>query len=263
MTQQPARAKASGFTLIELLVVIAIIAILAAILFPVFQKVRENARKTACLSNEKQIGLAAIEYSQDYDEALVKGWYGLGGYGNSNPDGSTYKWMDALYPYIKSEAVFNCPSAAGQVKPYVYFRNYHTPNTGPYGSYVLNDTYYTHGDAQTSPAGNDVDVLTLAQIPSPTSTYWFLEGGGDYEDAWKDATVPISLATDQGVPDMQANTTPRVYGRHFGLTNVVFCDGHAKSIRLDASPGGLFEVSTTAFGPNNEKVYRNFTVEDD
>ena len=72
-----------GFTLIELLVVIAIIAILAAILFPVFQKVRENARRTACISNGKQIGLAALQYAQDTDELMVSGWYGTNGYKGS------------------------------------------------------------------------------------------------------------------------------------------------------------------------------------
>jgi len=72
-----------GFTLIELLVVIAMIAILAAILFPVFQKVRENARRTACISNGKQIGLAALQYAQDTDELMVSGWYGTNGYKGS------------------------------------------------------------------------------------------------------------------------------------------------------------------------------------
>ena len=90
---------AQGFTLIELLVVIAIIAILAAILFPVFQKVRENARKIACLSNTKQIGLAVTQYTQDFDEKYPTGYTGILGQG----------WGGTIYPYVKSTAVFKCP----------------------------------------------------------------------------------------------------------------------------------------------------------
>src|SRR5471030_2089327 len=90
----------SGFTLIELLVVIAIIAILAAILFPVFAKVREKARQTSCASNEKQIGLALLQYVQDADEAYPSSYYGS----KTAPSdsGANYKWMDAIYPYIKN-----------------------------------------------------------------------------------------------------------------------------------------------------------------
>jgi prepilin-type N-terminal cleavage/methylation domain-containing protein/prepilin-type processing-associated H-X9-DG protein len=101
-----------GFTLIELLVVIAIISLLAAILFPVFARAREQARKSVCMSNLKQMGLAAIQYSQDYDET----YSGAGIFGptySTNQDVSS--WMQLFYPYTRSVQVFVCPS---QVKGY-------------------------------------------------------------------------------------------------------------------------------------------------
>ena len=91
--------KNRAFTLIELLVVIAIIAILAAILFPVFATAREKARQTSCASNLKQLGIAYVQYEQDYDEILPWGWYGA-------PDG----WAGMIYPYARSTGVFFCPT---------------------------------------------------------------------------------------------------------------------------------------------------------
>src|ERR1700712_1940336 len=97
-----------GFTLIELLVVIAIIAILAAILFPVFAQAREKARQSSCASNMKQMSLAVIQYAQDYDESyptgLQSGWYAA-------------SWAYNVQPYIKSVDVFRCPSDSGSGDP--------------------------------------------------------------------------------------------------------------------------------------------------
>src|SRR5436309_5924050 len=97
------RNRWRGFTLIELLVVIAIIAILAAILFPVFAQAREKARSTACLSNLKQVGMATRMYSQDYDEVLVPNYL-------YSTDSTMAWWPDILAPYVKSPDVFVCPS---------------------------------------------------------------------------------------------------------------------------------------------------------
>ncbi len=119
-----------GFTLIELLVVIAIIAILAAILFPVFARAREKARQTNCLSNVKQIMLGVLQYAQDYDERMPS---------RGNIYVGDPAWGEAIYPYVKNIGVFNCPSSFGQGiqnvgdlhndQTYDYGWNYHTDNT--------------------------------------------------------------------------------------------------------------------------------------
>src|SRR5580765_2519568 len=98
-------SKRSAFTLIELLVVIAIIAILAAILFPVFGRARENARRSSCQSNLKQIGLGVAQYTQDYDEIML-----INSYGYVNATNSPGDWMDTIQPYVKSYQILRCPS---------------------------------------------------------------------------------------------------------------------------------------------------------
>ena len=107
--------KRKAFTLIELLVVIAIIAILAAILFPVFGRARENARRTSCLSNMKQIGLGIEQYKQDYDSMYPMAYFYVNG---SSSGGGYVQWTGSVQPYVKSEQLFVCPSDAnGGIAP--------------------------------------------------------------------------------------------------------------------------------------------------
>ena len=163
--------RSQAFTLIELLVVIAIIAILAAILFPVFQKVRENARRTACLSNLKQIGLGIVQYNQDFDEKEPNGQsdYGQGS-----------GWTSLIYPYVKSIAVFQCPDDST-----------HGTRASSYG---MNQNF-TIGSPVAGTAGAKADAHSLADFNSSAKTVMFFEvtnsagydvsnGTGQYADGF-------------------------------------------------------------------------------
>jgi prepilin-type N-terminal cleavage/methylation domain-containing protein/prepilin-type processing-associated H-X9-DG protein len=114
--------KSSAFTLIELLVVIAIIAILAAILFPVFAQARDKARQASCLSNNKQMGLALVAYSQDYDETYPRV------YTNVAPQGPR-DWKNDIEPYTKNSQIYICPSRGTQLYGYAY-NYYYATSTG-------------------------------------------------------------------------------------------------------------------------------------
>ncbi|MEN6644937.1 MAG: prepilin-type N-terminal cleavage/methylation domain-containing protein [Armatimonadia bacterium] len=166
-----ARRPRAGFTLIELLVVIAIIAILAAILFPVFAKAREKARQSSCLSNVKQAAMATLQYVQDYDETLPVAIGGL-------PDWSLF-WttVELIQPYMKSHQLIFCPSDPTGSVNFTSFTG-----LGHY-SYVWNRAAFAYM-VPGMPAGA---IRSLADLPLPSETTCFFDGKMVGMALWADA----------------------------------------------------------------------------
>ncbi len=226
----PARPqRASGFTLIELLVVIAIIAILAAILFPVFAQAREKARAITCASNERQIGLAFEQYVQDNDERLpnfsdaanvlnpgtgtAQGWmsYAKGATTispNAQNEGPFDPSYGSIYPYVKSKGVYVCPDdSVGQQSGDTYAVNscLATPNIDP--------------------ANNNLhDGQSLAYIQAPSSTMLLgEEGNGGTASSTNDAY--LNFVFDH-------MSTRHSHGSTGGISEVAFVDGHVKAVQM-------------------------------
>ncbi len=194
-----------GFTLIELLVVIAIIAILAAILFPVFSRARENARKTSCLSNLKQIGLGIMQYTQDYDETLPLGRW-------NHPSGAEVRWRQTIFPYVKSTQLFMCPSNPQKDA---------VADAAIAGEYPAINRSYA-GNVRLVPASNlSYAPVRLSRIDSPSTRILV----GEITTAAYDI-----MNTTWSDP---ANTSLVTFGfaGHLSMWNATFADGHAKALR--------------------------------
>ena len=196
-----------GFTLIELLVVIAIIALLAAILFPVFATAREKARVASCASNEKQIGLALIQYAQDYDETFPCD-YGSGTPGNNYASDYGYGWSYEIYPYLKSGAIFACPDDSfnlGSGNPKVvagdsnisYGANF---NLIQYGPDAVNSNKYAKL-ASLSAAASTVLVYEVANIDGWTAGVVSQDPVGD--GAPNFLVPPVTTVSPYGYPCCQ------------------------------------------------------------
>jgi len=204
-----------GFTLIELLVVIAIIAILAAILFPVFARAREKARTATCQSNLKQIGLAAMMYASDYDEVM-------GNYYSYRPYPTyLYWWADMLQPYIKSYQVVECPSGSWS---YGSLRPPGLPN--PWICSYAFPIMWMDGSGNTIPG---VPNSPMADIPDPAGTIMFVDSIS--AEIFTGGSLSFTIDGANGVTDLGTGTYPRVAARHSGGFNVAFCDGHVKWLR--------------------------------
>ena len=215
-----------AFTLIELLVVIAIIAILAAILFPVFGRARENARRSSCQSNLKQIGLGVLQYVQDYDEKYPTSNNMAGAGANYATNGNS-NWIAATQPYIKSWQVFLCPSvSAGAGLP--------APNLNSNTNYLYNGV--TLG-------------RSIASIQSASTLVMTHELGVSASDAYiRPQSDPNAVvAPHNGNYKGWMETGPFRYdNNHFDGTNLLFCDGHVKYRKQNSISGRDFGLG----GPN-------------
>jgi prepilin-type N-terminal cleavage/methylation domain-containing protein/prepilin-type processing-associated H-X9-DG protein len=216
--------RRGGFTLIELLTVIAIIAILAAILFPVFAKARAKAQQASCLSNHKQLATAALMYATDYDNHLMCCWDNVNGNGQlggwvyytSFPNGQAGDFNPAggsLYAYTKNSQIYVCPD----------------DDCDQGCSYAINALVESNVGIEGFHVG-----MALTRITAPACTFLFLEEGSGPTGSTDDAYLlpPGNIASD----------------RHLGGSNACFCDGHAKWLRQEEfiypNPAGAYRYES-------------------
>jgi prepilin-type N-terminal cleavage/methylation domain-containing protein/prepilin-type processing-associated H-X9-DG protein len=246
------KTTSRGFTLIELLVVIAIIAILAAILFPVFAKAREKARQISCTSNEKQLGLAFLQYSEDNDEHLPCGI----NHRVQTPEGAG--WAGAIYPYVKSTGVYKCPD----------------DSTGVSGTnYPVSYAYNGQKIARDN-TGDPVGIAAaISQFNAPAVTVLAFEAQGIQanitlgdEGYHADNNVQLSPTSDGveiyngksgSVKTVFGDLGPTLTGRNWNITsastaihtegsNFLLADGHVKWLRQSAVSTGVLASSPTS-----------------
>ena len=208
----------AAFTLIELLVVIAIIAILAAILFPVFARARENARRSSCQSNMKQIALAFKQYTQDYDERFPL---------RSGSTGATGRpfWAEVIQPYLQSQQILQCPSESSGIDP--------NPLSNKFTDYA-----YNLGLARGN--GGTVNIgANESQLQFPTLTLLMVEVQTT-NDGGSDPNMGTAYGSHRGAGGIDlANTNNLAWERHLLGSNFPFADGHVKWYRGPGNGGTL------------------------
>ena len=228
MKQSPLFSRSNSaktaFTLIELLVVIAIIAILAAILFPVFARARENARRSSCQSNLKQIGLGILQYVQDYDEKYPLSRTNGIGYGSAVNNNAP--WQLVIQPYVKSIQLFKCPSNSSDFK---------LSNTDNGNGNQMPVSYECVGHDWRADWGGRTMM---------TENY----GAAASEVNFPSTTIMVGETTDRYDPEYYVNNNDLRMQNHLGTSNFLFADGHVKAMRPIATgvPVNMWNLSNTS-----------------
>jgi prepilin-type N-terminal cleavage/methylation domain-containing protein len=205
-----------GFTLIELLVVNAIIAILASILFPVFARARENARRSACMSNLKQMGLGLMQYTQDYDETMPPQNYG------TNATNSP-KWMDMIEPYVKSTQLFTCPNKDSATQNELVLAppaGNRASGSTRFGTYACNSSYYSGLAATGVPAtapiafGKGQKLAAITRVAETIAVTEMYGTQGNASISWSNATTNPVVDLTTNPPSLKSGSTPHTAMRH-------------------------------------------------
>jgi prepilin-type N-terminal cleavage/methylation domain-containing protein/prepilin-type processing-associated H-X9-DG protein len=244
------KARKTGFTLIELLVVIAIIAILAAILFPVFARARENARRASCQSNLKQIGLGILQYTQDYDERFPNAG---SAYDLPGPVDAT--WDLVIQPYVKSTQILTCPSDSTSLKVTV----------NGFGQITRSYSFaqYLYESSLSTAAGR-----SIAAVPNSALTVMCIEriqvapldGGANYR-SFAASNFSDCAATDLGAnmndTALASPSSPAV-GRHLATNNILYVDGHVKALQFSKKAPPLAGHPTTGTNGTTGANYTRF-----
>ena len=240
------RRATKAFTLIELLVVIAIIALLAAILFPIFSRARENARRSSCQSNLMQIGLGMIQYAQDYDETLPGVGHQIS---NCTTDPWPYNFRWRIASYLKSTQIWMCPDTTSQQQAATDCQGF--PNTyaanGTQDSYydaygtACNSGSYPRGCTPLSVGGNGDIGKNLAEIPYTANDLVIFDG--------------VRTGGCQDYPSWTNNCN--VWSGHLGFMNVCFADGHVKAYPPieTATPLNMWSISSTGPMPTTVSAW--------
>jgi prepilin-type N-terminal cleavage/methylation domain-containing protein/prepilin-type processing-associated H-X9-DG protein len=245
------RHTRAAFTLIEILVVIAIISVLAALLFPVFARARENARRARCQSNLKQIGLGFSQYVQDHDGRYPGGAYRIPSY---KPIG----WAQVIHPYTKSFQILQCPSERTPQNPYINAGG----STGAKTDFYYDFTDYSYnsnfiGYGTSNPVGSGINTgipLRDSELAGPAVTILFNDSSNWRQDSYG-YTPSYEGSYDFGGYDSDGLWTsfdfdsdpPRAFERHLDGANYAYADGHVKWLkhtRISRGAAGLYPLSS-------------------